>query len=72
MVNLIFVTGSPALFQHLNPIIRKPGGWDTILIFTSVSDHCPVFIDLIKCYLTPKRLGTDVGQENEPGVLVLG
>lgn len=73
MVNLIFVTGSPALFQHINSIAKKrPGGCETILVFTSVSDLSQVCTDLIKRYLTPRGLGTDVDQESETGLMVLG
>lgn len=74
-VNLIFVTGSPALFQHINSIVKKkkrPGGCETILVFTSVSDLSQVCTDLIKRYLTPRGLGADADQENETGLMVLG
>ena len=54
-VNLIFVTGSPALFQHSNPIVKRPGGWETILVFTSVSDRRQVCTDLIKVISHPRE-----------------
>ena len=41
-------------------------------LYPCVSDHSQEFTDLIKCHLTPEGLGPDVGQESEPGVMVLG
>lgn len=35
LVNLIIVIGSPSSTQDFNPTVKGPGGWDTILAFTS-------------------------------------
>lgn len=58
-------------FQHINPIVKRPGGWGTILALTGVSDHSQVSTDLIKPYLIPKGHGADVVQESETGVIEL-
>lgn len=72
MINLIFGIGYPALFKHTNPSVKRPGGQDIIIVFTSVSDHSQVFIDLIKCFLILWGSGGYVGQKSETGVIVLG
>lgn len=58
LVNLIIDIGSPSSVQDINPPVKGPGGWDTILAFTS-NQTTVMFTAFIQQYLVPRWWGSE-------------